>query len=202
LGAPGAEKVVNGGKEGGVGRPAPNRRPALNRLGWGMVVVRWLVLAFEFLEGLNGVEQCADSGEIYFGLRASGFFAPDFGAADPTAAGYFLRAGLHFEGVGGDFYGAEEAEAVVFAGDSLASDVALELGVGDATAGGDPALDVFYDLGDAAIVEVEFGGDGPLLGTLDFDHFVDLEVAGRWLADVPRLTRPAGDGLAVVFSGG
>jgi len=87
---------------------------------------------------------------------------------------------VEFEGHGGDLDTAGEAQLVHAEGQALAGGVVADLGIDGVAASGQPALDAFDDLRDAAVVELVVLGDFPLQEALDFDAFVDFEVAGGW----------------------
>ena len=162
-GAPSAKEVEDGAEEVAVGGG--------RRCGGGFVVLLQLV------EGLGGIDQEAEGGEIDGLCFAGGFFAPEFGdALDAAARGCYGL--LEFEGHGGDLDTAGEAELVHAEGQALAGGVVADLRIDGISAGGEPALDALDDLRDAAVVEHVLLGDFPLLEALDFDAFVDFEVAG------------------------
>jgi hypothetical protein len=70
-----------------------------------------------------------------------------------------------------------EAELVSGPREALASHVIAELGIGRRASGGEPAFDLFDDLRDTAVVDLEVSSDLPLQVTPDFDAFIDFELA-------------------------
>jgi hypothetical protein len=168
LGAPTAEEAVDGGKE------------VLLTLG------RWfwlgVVAIVELVEGFGGADEEADGGQIDVGLVADGFFAPDFGAVDSAFAFGRLGSGFGFHRGGGELDGAGEAELVRGAGEVLAGNVVLDLGIDRVPAGGQPLADFFDDLRDAAVFELEIDGDFVLRMSLDFNAFINAQVALAGLA--------------------
>ena len=148
------------------------------------------------MKGFAGFDQDAEGTEVYLRRFALGFFAPDFGGSLDPLLGNDDGIG-EFQGGRGEFDGAGEAELEQAAAEALAGGVIAEDGIGGVATGGEPAMDAFDDLRDAAAIEAVIVGDFPLLAELDFDELVDVEIAlGGWLE------RAGGAGRVGVGQGG
>jgi len=163
LGAPAAEKAVDGGEEVLLGG-----RPGGGLFGFGVV---------EAVQGFGGADEEADGREIDGRYVTCRLLRPDFGTVDGAFLGRGERGGFAFHRVGSPLDGADEAHLVCGGGELLTGYVIFDVRVVGLAASREPAIYLFHDLRDAAVGDFVVKGDFPLRVPPDFYAAVDFEIA-------------------------